>query len=93
MLHTLIVSHVHRGNTDIKTIDAINIYHINALQQHPIFPWVVADWSSDHLDLSAAATFRDLRWPMGAQSEEQVYTLYTLYTLCFTQYVYCVYFT
>eukprot|EP00953_Heterococcus_sp_UTEX-ZZ885_P033587 17457-Heterococcus_DN1.PRE.1 len=40
-------------------------------QQHPIFPWVVADWSSDHLDLSAAATFRDLRWPMGAQSEEQ----------------------
>jgi hypothetical protein len=24
---------------------------------------------------------------MGAQSEEQVYTLYTLYTLCFTLYV------
>lgn len=40
--------------------------------QHPIFPWVVADWTSADLNLNDPATFRDLRWPMGAQSDGQV---------------------
>jgi hypothetical protein len=40
------------------------------LSQYPIFPWVVADWTSEELNLSDPATFRDLRWPMGAQTPE-----------------------
>ena len=28
------------------------------LTQYPVFPWVIADWDSEHLDLSNPATFR-----------------------------------
>lgn len=28
------------------------------LTQYPVFPWVIADWESEHLDLSNPATFR-----------------------------------
>ncbi|KAF6760566.1 hypothetical protein DFP72DRAFT_988225 [Ephemerocybe angulata] len=34
--------------------------------QYPIFPWVLADYSSETLDLSAPEVFRDLTKPMGA---------------------------
>ncbi|KAI5118373.1 hypothetical protein M0805_008701 [Coniferiporia weirii] len=37
--------------------------------QYPIFPWVLADYSSEILDLTSASTFRDLSRPMGALSE------------------------
>jgi hypothetical protein len=33
--------------------------------QYPFFPWVIADYTSDALDLSSAATFRDLTKPIG----------------------------
>ena len=36
------------------------------LNQYPVFPWVLADYSSPHLDLSDPRTFRDLSKPMGA---------------------------
>ncbi|XP_061692384.1 WD repeat- and FYVE domain-containing protein 4 isoform X2 [Syngnathoides biaculeatus] len=41
----------------------------NDLMQYPVFPWVLADYKSETLDLSDPATFRDLSKPMGAQTE------------------------
>ncbi|KAG8318886.1 Neurobeachin-like protein 1 [Homalodisca vitripennis] len=37
----------------------------NDLSQYPVFPWIVADYSSDDLDLSDPASFRDLSKPIG----------------------------
>jgi len=39
---------------------------VNDLTQYPVFPWVLADYTSDSLDLSDPASFRDLSKPMGA---------------------------
>jgi hypothetical protein len=30
------------------------------LNQYPIFPWVIADYESEKLDLNSASTYRDL---------------------------------
>ncbi|XP_060895664.1 WD repeat- and FYVE domain-containing protein 4 isoform X1 [Labrus mixtus] len=43
----------------------------NDLMQYPVFPWVLADYRSETLDLSNPATFRDLSKPMGAQTEKR----------------------
>ncbi|KAH9888748.1 hypothetical protein F4778DRAFT_755179 [Xylariomycetidae sp. FL2044] len=40
----------------------------NDLTQYPVFPWVLADYTSDELNLNDPATFRDLSKPMGAQT-------------------------
>ncbi|KUI69161.1 hypothetical protein VM1G_04873 [Cytospora mali] len=40
----------------------------NDLTQYPVFPWVIADYTSDELDLTNPASFRDLSKPMGAQT-------------------------
>ncbi|KAH8838367.1 hypothetical protein MCOR27_009468 [Pyricularia oryzae] len=40
----------------------------NDLTQYPVFPWVLADYTSEELDLNDPATFRDLSKPMGAQT-------------------------
>ena len=42
----------------------------NDLNQYPVFPWVLADYTSETLDLSNPTTFRDLSKPMGAQTAE-----------------------
>jgi hypothetical protein len=39
------------------------------LGQYPVFPWVLSDYTSDTLDLSNRAVYRDLKKPMGAQSQ------------------------
>ncbi|KAG5469913.1 hypothetical protein CUR178_02055 [Leishmania enriettii] len=39
------------------------------LNQYPVFPWVLADYTSTTLDLESASTFRDFAYPMGAQTE------------------------
>lgn len=44
----------------------------NDLMQYPIFPWVLADYTSDYLDLSKPSTFRDLSRPVGAQTSERL---------------------
>jgi len=41
----------------------------NDLTQYPVFPWVLRDHTSEHLDLSNPQVFRDLAKPMGAQDE------------------------
>ena len=38
----------------------------NDLNQYPVFPWVVADYESDSLDLSDPSVYRDLAKPVGA---------------------------
>lgn len=44
----------------------------NDLMQYPIFPWILADYDSEELDLTDSATFRDFSKPMGAQSSERL---------------------
>ncbi|SPJ74951.1 probable beige protein homolog [Fusarium torulosum] len=44
----------------------------NDLTQYPVFPWVLADYSSEDLDLDDPNTFRDLSKPMGAQTPRRV---------------------
>ncbi|PPE00724.1 hypothetical protein GOBAR_DD02226 [Gossypium barbadense] len=40
------------------------------LTQYPVFPWVLADYESENLDLSDPKTFRKLDKPMGCQTPE-----------------------
>ncbi|KAM0187699.1 hypothetical protein ACHAPI_011019 [Fusarium lateritium] len=44
----------------------------NDLTQYPVFPWVLADYTSEDLDLDDPNTFRDLSKPMGAQTPRRV---------------------
>ena len=39
----------------------------NDLTQYPVFPWIIADYTSQELDLTNPRTFRDLTKPMGCQ--------------------------
>jgi len=43
----------------------------NDLNQYPVFPWVLADYTSPSLDLNAPATYRDLSKPVGALNEKR----------------------
>ena len=38
----------------------------NDITQYPVFPWIIADYTSDVLDLHNPASFRDLSKPVGA---------------------------
>ncbi|CAG9784208.1 unnamed protein product [Diatraea saccharalis] len=42
------------------------------LTQYPVFPWVVADYTSETLDLSNTDTYRDLSKPMGALNQDRL---------------------
>ncbi|XP_063226772.1 WD repeat and FYVE domain-containing protein 3 isoform X2 [Bacillus rossius redtenbacheri] len=44
----------------------------NDLMQYPVFPWILADFDSEDLDLADPATFRDFSRPMGAQSPDRL---------------------
>ena len=44
----------------------------NDLMQYPIFPWILADYDSEELDLNNPSTFRDLSKPMGAQTPDRL---------------------
>ncbi|CAM9496985.1 unnamed protein product, partial [Ectocarpus fasciculatus] len=43
----------------------------NDISQYPVFPWVLADYTSTELNLDNPASFRDLGKPMGAQNERR----------------------
>jgi hypothetical protein len=43
----------------------------NDLTQYPVFPWVLADYHSEELDLSDPKSFRDLTKPVGCQIPER----------------------
>ena len=42
------------------------------LMQYPIFPWILADYTSPELDLTNPDSFRDLGKPMGAQCPDRL---------------------
>ena len=42
------------------------------LNQYPVFPWVLADYASESLDLNSPATFRDLSKPVGALNPKRL---------------------
>lgn len=42
------------------------------LTQYPVFPWVIADYTGDTLDLEDESVFRDLTKPMGAQNADRL---------------------
>ncbi|GAB4819113.1 hypothetical protein N2152v2_006159 [Parachlorella kessleri] len=42
------------------------------LTQYPVFPWVIADYTSPTLDLTDPATFRDLAKPIGALNPDRL---------------------
>ncbi|XP_033626549.1 protein FAN-like [Asterias rubens] len=44
----------------------------NDLTQYPVFPWVIADYTSETLDLTNPKTFRDLTKPVGALSPNRL---------------------
>ena len=43
----------------------------NDLTQYPVFPWVLADYTSAELDLTNPRSYRDLSKPMGCQTLER----------------------
>lgn len=54
--------------------------------QYPVFPWILADYDSEELDLTSHKTFRDLSKPMGAQTAarlDQFKKRYILQNICF----------
>ncbi|DAZ95749.1 TPA: hypothetical protein N0F65_006397, partial [Lagenidium giganteum] len=44
----------------------------NDLTQYPVFPWVLSDYTSQELDLTDPAVFRDLSKPIGALNPERL---------------------
>ncbi|KAI8380254.1 hypothetical protein BD560DRAFT_323822 [Blakeslea trispora] len=52
-------------------LNAIAGRSYNDLTQYPVFPWILADYRSEELDLTDPNTFRDLTRPMGAQTAER----------------------
>ncbi|QLL34316.1 hypothetical protein HG536_0G01750 [Torulaspora globosa] len=55
----------------LMMVNALAGRTFNDITQYPVFPWVIADYTSEELDLKSAATFRDLTKPMGAQSRRR----------------------
>jgi hypothetical protein len=43
----------------------------NDLAQYPVFPWVLADYTSPSIDLADPAVYRDLAYPVAAQTEDR----------------------
>jgi WD40 repeat protein len=44
----------------------------NDITQYPIFPWVIADYGSETIDLNNPKTYRDLSKPVGALNEDRL---------------------
>jgi len=42
------------------------------ISQYPIFPWILSDYESEHIDLSDPSVYRDLSKPVGALNEERL---------------------
>jgi len=60
----------------------------NDLTQYPVFPWIIADYDSEEIDLSDPKTYRDLSKPMGAIGEQRAIQFKERYealaSTCFT---------
>mmetsp|Transcript_555 Transcript_555/g.795 ORF Transcript_555/g.795 Transcript_555/m.795 type:complete len:356 (+) Transcript_555:410-1477(+) len=49
------------------------------LTQYPVMPWVLADWTSDDLDLHNSQIYRDLSKPVGALNPDRLAALLERY--------------
>lgn len=54
----------------------------NDLMQYPVFPWILADYDSEELDVNDPYTFRDFTKPMGAQSPERLEQFKKRFKVC-----------
>ncbi|QQP38080.1 WD repeat and FYVE domain-containing protein, partial [Caligus rogercresseyi] len=52
----------------------------NDLMQYPVFPWILANYKSEELDLTNPESFRDLSKPMGAQTPQRLEQFMKRYT-------------
>ena len=48
------------------------------LNQYPVFPWILTDYTSDTLDLNDPAVYRDLSKPVGALNPERLAQVITV---------------
>ncbi|XP_018021999.1 uncharacterized protein LOC108678159 isoform X2 [Hyalella azteca] len=55
----------------LMTLNSLAGRTYNDLNQYPIFPYVLADYTSDTLDLSNVSSYRDLSKPMPVQTPER----------------------
>ncbi|PIA49816.1 hypothetical protein AQUCO_01300510v1 [Aquilegia coerulea] len=44
----------------------------NDITQYPVFPWILADYSSEYLDLENPSSYRDLSKPVGALNADRL---------------------
>ncbi|XP_071717887.1 BEACH domain-containing protein C2-like [Rutidosis leptorrhynchoides] len=44
----------------------------NDITQYPVFPWIIADYKSKHLDLANPLSYRDLSKPVGALNADRL---------------------
>ena len=51
----------------------------NDLAQYPVFPWILADYTSETIDLSDSRVFRDLSKPIGALNPDRLAQLLDRY--------------
>jgi hypothetical protein len=51
----------------------------NDITQYPVFPWVIADYTSESLDLRDSRVFRDLTKPIGALNPDRLAQLLERY--------------
>jgi len=51
----------------------------NDITQYPVFPWILADYTSETLDLSDNSVYRDLSKPMGALNPDRLEQLLDRY--------------
>lgn len=51
----------------------------NDLTQYPVFPWIIADYTSETIDLTDPRVFRDLSKPVGALNADRLSQLLERY--------------
>ncbi|XXQ39809.1 BEACH domain-containing protein [Plasmodiophora brassicae] len=56
----------------ILALNRLSGRSFNDFTAYPVFPWVIADYKSQNLDLSNPDTYRDLSKPMGAVNAERL---------------------
>lgn len=54
----------------------------NDLTQYPVFPWVLADYTSETIDLRNPAVYRDLSKPIGALNPQRLKHFIERYETC-----------
>ncbi|KAL3684694.1 hypothetical protein R1sor_002716 [Riccia sorocarpa] len=55
----------------LMTLNTLAGRSYNDLTQYPVFPWIIADYTSQKLDLGSPSTFRNLSKPVGALNEKR----------------------